>query len=167
MQSFKSFHKKHPSISTLILVVVVAGFGAGGYYGYTYWQYLQTPEAQFKRDSDEYKKDYEAMLETTKKQVVLPTDETPVIATVSDQNKLDDQAFFKQAQNGDKIIMYKENKKVFLYRPTEKQVIAQATLEFSEDIVPQSASEVAGTASAQIDVASDAASIFQSSQSAK
>ncbi|MGH7204365.1 MAG: hypothetical protein ACREHC_08015 [Candidatus Levyibacteriota bacterium] len=65
-------------------------------------------------------------------QIKLPTDEDPILATVSDKNQLQNQDFFKQAQDGDKILMYPKNKKAFLYRPSINQVIAQAPLIYQD-----------------------------------
>ena len=65
----------------------------------------------------------------------LPTGETPVTATVTDVSKLPDEVFFKQAENGDKIIMYKKHKLAILYRPSTGKVITEATLVFG-DITP-------------------------------
>jgi hypothetical protein len=57
------------------------------------------------------------------KLIVLPSDEKPTIATVTDAEKIKDQSFFKNAKNGDKIIIYTGTKKAILYRPSEKRII--------------------------------------------
>ena len=67
------------------------------------------------------------------KQVDVPKDETPSIATVTDVNLLQDQEFFKQAKNGDKLLIYEKKKIVILYRPSEDKVIAQAPVLFNAD----------------------------------
>lgn len=56
----------------------------------------------------------------------LPSDETPAIATVSDVTKLDDQDFFKNAKNGDKVLAYSKNKKAIIFRPSENKIIEVA-----------------------------------------
>lgn len=54
--------------------------------------------------------------------IVLPPDETPQIATVTDVEKLRvNQPFFNAAKNGDKIIVY--SKKAILYDPVAKKII--------------------------------------------
>lgn len=55
--------------------------------------------------------------------VELPTGETPTIATVSDVEKLKSQNFFKDAENGDKVLIYSKAGKALLYRYTTKKVI--------------------------------------------
>jgi len=62
------------------------------------------------------------------KLIVLPVDEDPTIATVSDLNKLKDQPFFAKAQLGDKVLIYTNAKKAILYRPIEKKIIELAPL---------------------------------------
>ncbi|MCX6732607.1 MAG: hypothetical protein NTV98_03650 [Candidatus Roizmanbacteria bacterium] len=58
----------------------------------------------------------------------LPTGETPTIATVSDKTKLDKQAFFAKAENGDNVLIYSNAKKAILYRPSINKVMEVAPL---------------------------------------
>jgi len=53
----------------------------------------------------------------------LPTDEPPTLATVKDVNKLRGQAFFKNAQDGDKVLIFTKSGKAVLYRPATQKVI--------------------------------------------
>jgi hypothetical protein len=55
--------------------------------------------------------------------VVLPSGETPTIATVNDKNKLQGQTFFKNVQNGDKLLIYSKAGEAILYRPSDDKVI--------------------------------------------
>ena len=57
------------------------------------------------------------------KLVALPTDESPTIATVKDVSKLKTQAFFKNAHNGDKVLIYTKAKKAAIYRPSTNKII--------------------------------------------
>src|SRR5206468_2603440 len=50
--------------------------------------------------------------------ITLPTDETPTIANVTDATAAKKQsAFFNNAQNGDKVLMYVKAGEAILYRP--------------------------------------------------
>jgi hypothetical protein len=62
------------------------------------------------------------------KLVNLPTGETPTLATVNDASKLKTQAFFADAQNGDKVLIYNHAGKAVLYRPSTNKVIAYSRI---------------------------------------
>lgn len=57
------------------------------------------------------------------KLIALPTDEKPTVATVTEVDKVKDQPFFKNAKNGDKVLIYTNAKKAILYRPSEKKIV--------------------------------------------
>ena len=59
------------------------------------------------------------------KRIALP-DEKPTIATVEDKEKLKAQTFFKNAEKGDRVLMYAHNKKAILYRPSTDKIIEVA-----------------------------------------
>lgn len=69
-----------------------------------------------------------SLLEELAQILVLPENENPTIATVSDLSKLGGQPFFESAAVGDKVIIYSQSKKAILYRPSEKKVINIAPL---------------------------------------
>ena len=69
--------------------------------------------------------------------VVLPEGEDPVVATVTDKEKLKDQAVFANAENGDKLIIYSNAKKAYLFDPNNNKI---------KDIIPVNIGEVAGAA---------------------
>ena len=85
-------------------------------------------EKQIEDPQAEAKKQTEELLQKIGLLMVLPTDEEPTIATVSDLSKLSQQEFFKNAQLGDKVIIYYKAKKAILYRPFENKIIELAPL---------------------------------------
>jgi hypothetical protein len=65
--------------------------------------------------------------------VDVPKDETPQAAVVSDVAKAKAQsAFFANAQNGDKILLYVKNGKAVLYRPSTNKVIEYGPLTINQ-----------------------------------
>lgn len=74
------------------------------------------------------REDNQKLVEQVGKLIVLPTDEEPTIATVSDLTKLKDQPFFAKAKLGDKVLIYNRAKKAILYRPGDNQIIELAPL---------------------------------------
>jgi len=62
------------------------------------------------------------------KLIVLPADETPTVATVSDPEALKDQPFFASAQKGDKLLIYAQAKKAVLFSVTLNKIIDVAPL---------------------------------------
>lgn len=65
--------------------------------------------------------------------ISLPTDEKPTVASVKDLNKLSGQAFFKDAREDDKVLIYTNAKKVVLYRPSEARVVEVGSINISSD----------------------------------
>jgi hypothetical protein len=65
--------------------------------------------------------------------IVLPDDETPTVATVAEREKLQDQAFFARAKNGDKVLIYTNTKKAILYDPIAHKIIEVAPINIGED----------------------------------
>jgi len=73
-------------------------------------------------------KEVAQLVEKVGKLVVLPANETPTVATVSDPEALKDQAFFASAEKGDKVLIYAEAKKAILYSVTLNKIIDVAPL---------------------------------------
>lgn len=60
--------------------------------------------------------------------MLLPSDEQPTVATVSDLNPLKDQLFFKNAHIGDAVLMYPKARRAILYSPSENKIIEVAPI---------------------------------------
>lgn len=106
----------------VVMVVIVAGFG---YLAFKYnqaqndVQRLSNPEEAVKQETVNLTKRVGELVE-------VPAGQEPTIATVQDVSKLQSQAFFKNAQNGDKVLIYAETKKAVLYRPSTDKIIEVA-----------------------------------------
>jgi hypothetical protein len=77
------------------------------------------------------------------KLITLPSDISPILATVNDPAKLKErQPFFKDAEVGDKVLMYTNvndpaQRKAYLYRPSTKQLLNVAPISIGNTIQPQ------------------------------
>jgi hypothetical protein len=66
-----------------------------------------------------------AILERVGKLIVLPSDETPQMATIKDAASAKvEQPFLKDAENGDVLIVYSDTGEAILYRPSTEKLIA-------------------------------------------
>jgi len=103
------------------LMVLLVGILAAALY-FT-WFFYNKYES-LKRNPNEVMKEETAWVtEKVSALMDLPQDETPTVATVLDVEKLKDQPFFKNAQNGDKILVYTKAMKAILYRPETNKII--------------------------------------------
>lgn len=68
------------------------------------------------------------LTERVGKLILLPEEEVPTVATVSDIEALKDQLFFAKAQIGDKVLIYTEAKTAILYSVALDKVINVAPL---------------------------------------
>ncbi len=112
----KSKKTRKPIFIVLLVILVLASVAAAGYY---YSQYQDIKKNPQQVTIDETK----AIVAKVSKSLTLPDKEQPTLATVLDKDKLKDQAFFKDAQNGDKILIYTEAKKAIIYRESEDKII--------------------------------------------
>src|SRR3990167_2486795 len=98
----------------LLLVLILSTIGVAGFFYLKYQDALNKPSADIAA---------EKLVEEIGKVVELPADEIPLIATVEDRTELYDKPFFAKAQNGDKVLVYNNAKKAYLYRPSTKKII--------------------------------------------
>jgi hypothetical protein len=91
--------------------------------GGLYYFYSKSKEATVVKNP---KSDLEKTISQVGRLMVLPTDETPTMATVSDPEKLKDQPFFANAKTGDKVLIYSNARKAILYSPTQDKIIEVA-----------------------------------------
>jgi len=104
----------------LFVILISIAIAATALLARTKPELLGIPQSQALIDSqDEINK----LIEEVGKIIVLPEGENPTIATVTELDKVKDQKFFEKAQNGDKVLVYSNAKKAFIYRPSEKKII--------------------------------------------
>jgi LytR cell envelope-related transcriptional attenuator len=102
-------------IAFAFLLVVAIGFAV-----YFFLQY-QSSEFQLKQSSQA--NEQKQLIEEVGKLIILPKDEQPNIATVSDIGKLKNQPFFANARDGDKVLIYTKAKEAILYDPFVNRIV--------------------------------------------
>jgi hypothetical protein len=70
----------------------------------------------------------QALLAEVGRLILLPEDEVPTVATVTDPSALQDQEFFRNAKKGDKVIIYSRARKAILYDSVAKKIIEVAPI---------------------------------------
>lgn len=78
----------------------------------------------------------EELIDEVGKLVLLPQNEEPTIATITDPEKLKNQTFFANAKVGYKVLIYPSSKKAYLYDPIAKKIIEVAPL-FKDGDLPE------------------------------
>jgi len=81
------------------------------------------------------KKEIKDLVEKIGKLVILPADEEPVLATVTDKEKLKDQPLFAKAENGDKILIYAKAQKAYIYNPTKNVIVDVVPVNVGDGVI--------------------------------
>ncbi len=122
------------SVVTVILSILLIGsLGASGYF-YMKWKnatmvVVPNPEEELEEVRE--------ITTVVSMFMELPKDEEPTLATVVDREKLRNQSFFNNAENGDKVLIYSIAQKAILYRPSTKKVIEIAPIYFNKEQLEQ------------------------------
>lgn len=121
---------KNNVLIVVLIVVVVLALAVAGYFAYKYINITSNPsvaQANQSREVDTIKGE-------VGKLILLPSDETPTLATVSDITKLKDQPFFKDAKNGDKILIFPQAKKAIIYREDINKLVNVGPIAITSDV---------------------------------
>lgn len=127
-----SVHHYGRDLLIFVLVLIIAGLGLWSWTLYADKQNLQeqltsvknNPQAEIDRQAKE-------LVATVNKLTPLPNTEEPTIQTVTDAKLARQQAdFYAKSENGDKVLLYVNTRKAFLYRPSTNKVITIAPIQF-------------------------------------
>lgn len=123
---------KNISLRSVIIVGLVVIFGL------LTWQYLEA-KSELKKYNDPAKaiqQESEDTVSEVGKIMVLPTGEQPVPAKIQDITKFKDNPAFANAQNGDVVLIYREQSRLIIYRPSTKQIVWTALYDASSADAP-------------------------------
>src|SRR3989344_4829862 len=100
------------SLLALLIIAIVTGF-----------IFIDRKRNEFRTINSPEKAEAEAKnLVGEVSQIYILPDELPTIATVTDKSKLSDQEFFGKSEEGDKVLIFPQNKKVILYRQSTNKI---------------------------------------------
>lgn len=115
----KSFFTR-PAIAWIVLGVLLVAALSGGFGVYFFIQDRKNDQqTQTKQGS---LSDVSYVVSRVSRHMILPSDETPALLTVTDTTKLTS-TFLRQAKNGDKVLVYQANKKAVIYRPSADKIV--------------------------------------------
>ncbi len=113
----------------IFIIVIIVGFS------YFYIQYKNAQKLS-KQPAAVLQDKPSNIVASVESLIELPKNENPTIATVSDREKLRNQPFFANAQNGDKVLIFTKAKKAILYRPSTNKIIEVSLLNFGTTSTP-------------------------------
>ena len=116
------FIKKH--IVPILVFLVLASAGVASYYYLQFSRVSGDPAKISEREA-------QALIAKVSQLIVLPADETPTVATVTDPDKLKSQPFFANAKAGDKVLIYTAAGKAILYDPVSNKIVEVAPVDLN------------------------------------
>lgn len=114
---------------TLLVCLLIAGTSIVTFLytkkGFSSTGQLPTPTKEPPKDN---RAELDVILSEIRTVMLLTESETPTLVTVTEAEKMRGQSFFKNVENGDKVIIYENAKKAILWRPSAKMIIEVGTV---------------------------------------
>ena len=115
----KGLNPKNPILILVVLAVIIGG----AYYVRRMKLDNNRLENLVNGSQASAKEETKSLVDKVGKLVVLPEGENPVVATVTDKEKLKAQPVFAKAENGDKILIYPVARKAYIYNPKMNRIV--------------------------------------------
>ena len=122
-----NFNKLNMGVNIILLVLFFAASALAVYFYIQFNEIRKNPQKIAQEQARQ-------LVSEVSKLIVLPEDEEPSIATVSDPEQLAGQPFFSKAKKGDKVLIYTNAQKVILYDPVAKKIIDIAPLNIGSNV---------------------------------
>lgn len=138
---------KKTGLMIVLALLVIASVG----FGWSYYKYRQTQKQLAKVSSAEgqkqiAKQEINDLLAKVRKHMVLPENEEPVVATITDKELLaKEQPFYSQAHNGDRVIAYMTARKAIIYDPLRDLIVNSGPIYVDQAAQKQQIQNNAGT----------------------
>lgn len=114
LKKIRNFFKQYSFFKLSLVLLLLFSVIAAVYFYWKYREVTSSPETP--------EKEIEEITQKIEKLMIVPVGEA-VLATVTDKNALQEQNFFKNAENGDKVLIYPEAGRVILYRPSVNRIV--------------------------------------------
>jgi len=115
----------------LLMAVLV---GAAGLAVFFYGQWQRVRNNPLQAQEEKAQREIAEVMEAVGKLMVLPEGEVPTLVVIDDkENIAKDQEFFKWAENGDQMLVYRQAKKAILYRPKSNKIVNVAPISEREE----------------------------------
>ena len=119
--------KENKRMTVTLLAALIIVTGLAGYF----W-YQGRNSNNISQIHDKNLNEAQKLVAEISKLLILPTDEGPTVATVTDLNALKGQPFFVHAKIGDKVLIYSKAKKAILYNPVAKKIVEVAPINLGD-----------------------------------
>jgi cytoskeletal protein RodZ len=132
----KPKNKRKMLTGLFIAVIIIVFLGVIGFF-IKRTSDLQKENAKLSNPTEVARSQQEETITAVGQIAEVPQDEEPTVATVSDLSKLSGQAFFKNAQVGDSVLVYTKAKVAYLYRPSTNKIVNIAPLTLGDEAITE------------------------------
>jgi hypothetical protein len=101
-----------------------------------YFRQYQKAQLKLNNPTEASKQEARDTIAAVGRLILLPTGEEPTVMQITDVSKLKDQAFFTNAVNGDKVLIFTKAKKAILYRTETNKIIDVAPINIGDNGTP-------------------------------
>jgi hypothetical protein len=123
-------------LKTIALWIPSVAAIAAAVFFYVQWQQAQKLVGQStagEQAATPSREEIDKVVRELSKIVLLPESETPTLSTITNKDELtENREFFQNSVNGDKVLVYQQAKKAFLYRPSTKKLVNLAPINVTD-----------------------------------
>ena len=109
--------------TSLVFLIIIVSIFAAVFFGLKWHSAQQSVNQLASGPQSASQKAVNNAVQTIGKLVILPTGETPTLATLKNVAQLKDQDFFVDAKDGDEVLIYPKAQEAILYRPSVNKIV--------------------------------------------